>query len=141
MHPSTTLTTPHPTHTTQLFGALQQRILLLSPEAQYRAASWVLLGGIRPRLLTDDSFAFRRAVRELKEYVTCLQPCLDAAAGGTPADAERRRAVLAALATALKRGLLFAWAKPSVEEVFALATARRLQVFSEAEREELDEVR
>lgn len=81
---------------------MKQRILLFSPEEQYRAATWVLLGAIRPRLFTDDTFEFRRAMRELKEYVTCLQP-FDAARDSF-ADGERRRAVLAALGTALKRG-------------------------------------
>ena len=41
-------------------------------------------------------------MRELKEYVTCLQP-FDAERDAF-ADEERRRAVLAALGTALKRG-------------------------------------
>jgi hypothetical protein len=87
-------------------------------------------------------------MRELREYVQCLQPADsgDGATGtgtgtGTFADQERRKAVLACLRTALKRGLLFQWAKPSVEEAFALATERRLLVFPEGEREELDEVR
>lgn len=93
---------PPPPPNTQIFGAVQQRILLFSPEEQYRAATWILLGSIRPRLFTDDTFDFRRAMRELREYVTCLQP-FDAARDAF-ADGERRRAVLAALGTALKRG-------------------------------------
>lgn len=37
--------------------------------------------------------------------------------------------------------MTFQWAKPSVEEAFALATERRLQVYPDGERETLDDVR
>jgi len=123
------------TQATELLLLVKERILLFGPEEQYRAATWILLGLLRAELLTDDTFEFRRAARSIKEYVVALQVMNEEE---TYADTERRKAILACLATALKQNL-HSWAKPSIEDLFKAATERRL-VFPEDEREELDEM-
>ncbi|EWM26368.1 hypothetical protein Naga_100031g4 [Nannochloropsis gaditana] len=118
-----------------LLAAVRERILLFEPSAQYRAASWILVGLLRPELLTDDTFAFRRAARRIREYVTALEKLRE---GDTLADRERRKAILACLRTALKQNF-HSWAKASIEELFK-ATAEKRLCFPEEEREELDEM-
>jgi len=124
------------TQTTQLLLLVRERILLLGPEEQYRAATWILLGLLRAELLTDDTFEFRRAARSIKEYIVALQAMNEDEE--TYADKERRKAILACLATALRQNL-HSWAKPSIEDLFKAATEKRL-IFPEDEREELDEM-
>lgn len=134
------------TQATKLGKLIKERILLFSEEEQYRAATWVLLCTTRNELLTDDTFEFRRAIRQLKEYIHALPPRLtgsqEGEGGGEEGDSyaekERRQAILACLSTALKQNL-FSWAKPSVEDAFSAATERRL-LFPEDQREELDEM-
>jgi|EP00624_Nannochloropsis_granulata_P004244 hypothetical protein len=120
----------------QLLSLVKERILLFGPEEQYRAATWILLGSLRSEMLTDDTFEFRRAARNIKEYIVALQAIDDE--DETYADKERRRAILACLATALRQNL-HSWAKPSIEDLFKAATEKRM-IFPEDEREELDEM-
>lgn len=138
------------TQATKLGRLIKEQILLFSEEEQYRAATWVLLCTTRNELLTDDTFEFRRAIRQVKEYIHALPPSRTARGqeggeggegeeeGDSYAEKERRQAILACLSTALKQNL-FSWAKPSVEDAFRAATERRL-LFPEEEREELDEM-
>lgn len=120
----------------QLLSLVKEHILLFGPEEQYRAATWILLGLLRSEMLTDDTFEFRRAARNIKEYIVALQAIDDEQE--TYADKERRRAILACLATALRHNF-HSWAKPSIEDLFKAATEKRM-VFPEDEREELDEM-
>lgn len=119
----------------RLCAVLKEHILIFPPEQQFAAATWILVGQLRADLLTDDTFEFRRAARQIKEYITALQSHEN---NDTHADQERRKAVLACLATALKQNL-HQWAKPSIEDLFKCATEKRL-FFPDVEREELDEM-
>lgn len=124
------------TQATQLLLLVKERILLFGPEEQYRAATWILLGLLRAELLTDDTFEFRRAARSIREYIVALARMNEEEE--TYADKERRKAILACLASALRQNL-HSWAKPSIEDLFKAATEKRL-IFPEDEREELDEM-
>ncbi len=122
--------------TARLCAVLKERILHFPPDGQYAAASWILVGQLRADLLTDDTFEFRRATRLIKEYITALQSFAEEK--DTFAEKERRNAILACLATALRQNL-HQWAKPSIEDLFKTATEKRM-FFPPEEREELDEM-
>lgn len=121
-----------------------------SPVERFEARNWALRGAVHRDLMTDDSFRFAAACKNvqlaLEEMDTACrsnaQTDQDAARATAPqASAELRRDRSQCIAEMLQTLLGMygrLWARPSVEHIFKLAKERRM-LFDEANRERLDE--